>query len=546
MAKKQKKSPHTSVLNQATMDFLGLSQQPFTASILSEDAIFIHRALTQLKDTIKHHLQSSDLILVVEGNYGSGKTTFFRQMMQDDMDNVFLMPLQAEATDTLVQIQQKMSIHLKEHGDANHLEDNLKNLQMFDQTPVLMIDDAHVLSDTTLQELIRYRQQLFADNQLQLKILLFANRGMAGTLEQVSDIQHSQMFVQELPTLDTRQIPAFIGHRLAIAGASQPPVLDEKQVQDIYKKSAGNPMRVMAAAKGTLDTLSKKSRHHFSMALPGKATGLFIALTLGAVGLIGGYFYLSDTQPVQHAQEQAPVIQDESAVEAPAPEPRPQNMLAAPAEDNDLQMAPTPEHSQDSPVPLEPGENQAPMDAPAIAVTAEDTPRETDEEPSAPIAPSTLPAPSPSIRPSTEPGVTEDSQQPAKLAPAAGPAPAPAPVQEKQQPGNPAFEALAQLGLKDAGWLQQQDPGLWTLQILGARDPATLVNFAKQHQLGGETAWYETDLKGQPWYVLVHRIYRDRENARQSVERLPAGLQRNRPWAKSLASVQQSIPRRTR
>ena len=158
-------------LSSEAMSYLGLSQQPFSSAVLTDEAIFSDASLEQIIETTKHHLQFSDLLLLIEGEYGSGKTTLFRQLFKHDIDNLFLISVSASATDTLTQIQQSISNQLKDQGDANHLDANLKHLQSFDQTPVLVIDDAHVLSDNSLQEILLYQKQLLNEQQLTLKII---------------------------------------------------------------------------------------------------------------------------------------------------------------------------------------------------------------------------------------------------------------------------------------------------------------------------------------------------------------------------------------
>jgi DamX protein len=106
---------------------------------------------------------------------------------------------------------------------------------------------------------------------------------------------------------------------------------------------------------------------------------------------------------------------------------------------------------------------------------------------------------------------------------------------------NPALEQLATIGIHDGNWLLKQDKTHWTLQILGARDPQTLLKFAHANNLGDDTAWYKTQLTNKPWYILVHRIYTDQNIARQSIARLPANLQKSRPWVKSLDAVHKAI-----
>ncbi|HED35200.1 MAG TPA: hypothetical protein ENJ08_13470, partial [Gammaproteobacteria bacterium] len=155
-----KNIPHinlSSDLSTQTIEHLGLSKQPFASEILSDKSFFNTQALSKISDSLIHQVQFSELLLIIEGPHGSGKTSLFRQFIQSDISNTKILSMQAEATDTLVQIQQKMSIHLQDLGDANHLDENLKSLKMFDQTPLVVIDSAHVLSDTTLQKIFRYQ-----------------------------------------------------------------------------------------------------------------------------------------------------------------------------------------------------------------------------------------------------------------------------------------------------------------------------------------------------------------------------------------------------
>ena len=95
--------------------------------------------------------------------------------------------------------------------------------------------------------------------------------------------------------------------------------------------------------------------------------------------------------------------------------------------------------------------------------------------------------------------------------------------------------------MRDAGWLKQQAPSTWTLQVMGAREPSTLVKFISQNKLNAESAWYQTELSGKPWYVLVHRFYTDKDIARESIQHLPEALKNTKPWVKNLGSIQKSL-----
>ncbi|MCW9013815.1 MAG: AAA family ATPase [Gammaproteobacteria bacterium] len=534
MAKNQNNQDTLSLSPQA-LEFLGLSQQPFTSNILSADAIFTDASLDQLFETIKHHLQFSDLILIIEGDLGSGKTTMFRHLIQDEVPNLKLLSIHAEANDTLVQIQQKISIHLQDQGDANHLEDNLKHLQVFDQTPVIIIDDAHILSDTTLQELIRYQKQLEIEHETKLKILLLANTGMTRTLEQITDIQANQRYLLELPAYTPKQINAFINHKLILAGYAKEPILNSDSVQAIFKKTTGTPADIMAVAVNYLERLTRKKTGSNRLSAKLVLVIVTVLLVLAALGYMAFTFFQTAEQqafqPPEIIQEKhTPIIEQTVIEDTNAAEPIASANETIETINSAENTTPTVEQPASDPVKE------------TIAETIQTATQAEIEKPASPPVPA-APQPITLTEQKEKPApVLEDTVAPepipVKPAPASIIKPEPVqPIKNTAVAEDPALAALSALGVHDVNWLKKQDAKNWTLQILGARDPATLVKFAKRHKLGQDSAWYKTWLKGKPWYVLVHRIYTDRDIARQSITRLPADLQKARPWVKSIASI---------
>ena len=542
-------------LSQQTMDYLGLSQQPFTTDILSAQAYYSDASLEQAFDTIKHHLQFSNLVLIIEGDLGAGKTTFFRHLIQQDLANLKVLSILPETTDTLVQIQQKMSIHLQDQGDANYLDDNLKHLSVFDQTPVIVIDDAHILSDTTLQELIRYQKQLEMEKETQLKILLLANKGMTKTLEQISDIQASQRYTQEIPEFTPKQISAFIEHKLVVAGYAGAPLLDNDSIQYIFKKSTGTPLDTMVLAANRLEYLTKKNTRSAIMS-PAKIALAVGALCLAGAIAYGGFLFF---QPEPAPQPNPVIVSPLYSSEMETITPEETESKNTPVSDTEAPAEVIAEVSQEqTDQSLGPIETliESTADATIVppaeeSIIAAEEPENTTTTPvnqateTETVAPETVPTIE--TQKPVAPAVTVDAKKEIKTETTAietvtetkpaEPEPAPKP----RPSADPAFNQLAALGIRDADWLAAQNKNHWTLQILGAREPATLVKFARKHKLGEDSAWYKTWLKGKPWYVLVHRFYTDRDIARKSISRLPAGLQKSRPWVKSVASIHKAI-----
>lgn len=81
----------------------------------------------------------------------------------------------------------------------------------------------------------------------------------------------------------------------------------------------------------------------------------------------------------------------------------------------------------------------------------------------------------------------------------------------------------------------------YTVQLLGVHDKAKLKQFAKQHHLDKNAAYFASQFHGKPWYVLVYGHYDSAEAAHAASTHLPADLQNQHPWVKPVASIDSSI-----
>jgi len=519
------------------MESLGLSQQPFSASILSSNSIFSDTILEQLIDTTKHHLQFSDLLLIIEGDFGSGKTTLFRKLLQNDADNLFLISLPASATFTLTEIQQTISVHLKDKDEAEHLDENLKRLQVFDQTPVLVIDDAHVLADTTIQELLRYQKQLEAENDIKLKILMLANSGMAKTIETISNLQHNQLYVQEMPAYTTTQAHGLISKRLQAVSYQGEDYFDNDRMKLVLKKSNGSPLQIMEQAVAQLESATKKRSRSTSRLM--RPVILFASLAAIIIVGIGIYFFL----PAENSAEQndtAAIATEAESVEENIKETEPL-VTDAPFTDHAVEINPAADAdaetnitSDDEISPATDAQNQGEE---KIAIIADDN---LDSGKNTASSENII---TPIIEPAEiliEPEIAKTEKEPAKEVVT------PKPVIEKIAEKKPApldsqLIKLNSLGLHDPDWIMQQSSSNWTLQLMGARLPTSLYKFARQHKLNQNSAWFKTELSGKPWYVLVYGIYTNKDTARQALQNLPGDLKKSKPWIKNIGAIQKSI-----
>jgi len=522
MAKKNNQTEATIHLSQQAMDFYQLQQQPFSNQMLDNKRIYSDTNFEQLLDNVKHHLQFSELFLLIEGAHASGKSTLFRRLIKADINNVLLLPIQAEITDTLNSLQEKFTLHLKSHIANTDISEQLKNLQLFDQSAALVIDNAHLLSDECFTELFDFQQQL-EENNIHFKLLFFADEGTSTRLIDISYLQENQLFIQKIPELTNKQIAAFIQHCFSHAGCPTEIDLSRETIIQIEKDSGGHIFHVMQQSivqieKHVRKQQTPRSRFNKKMLLP---AGLIIILVIVFIGI----------QIIQPNKTSQP------------------NTLSA--------LTEQPENIKDMTPPLLSIENITVPEHTAKVETDDVTTNTKERVPPNNIATDVQPSMGihtgnnehdSSVQTTTK--RIEETTTTAPITKIETTIPVKTATVTKHHPvnkkpplklNNSALLSLQKLGIKNSQWLKQQNPKHWTLQVLGARDPATLLKFAKTHQLNDDTAWYATQLKGKPWYVLVHRLYSNRDTARQAVQSLSPQLQKSRPWAKSISSIQKAI-----
>ncbi len=214
-----------------------------------------------------------------------------------------------------------------------------------------------------------------------------------------------------------------------------------------------------------------------------------------------------------------PAPADSEIIELPLPEPHvteaepetPPEADPEPPRDDELALG----DPLDLPPPAEAESTPAEGDSPDPA--APDTGREPEQAEPEP-EPEPIPEPDPTSEPEPEPEA------------------APEPAAE----GLAADEADAERLRSDRNWLDDQDSGATTIQLLAAPNMADARAYADQHELGG-IRYIPTRVNDRDFVVILAGVFPDRAAAQRAAEDLPEAVRRDQPWIRSIGSVQNAV-----
>ncbi|NLS13477.1 AAA family ATPase [Vibrio sp. SM6] len=84
-------------------------------------------------------------------------------------------------------------------------------------------------------------------------------------------------------------------------------------------------------------------------------------------------------------------------------------------------------------------------------------------------------------------------------------------------------------------------PRSYTLQLAALTSPEEVTQFIATHQLLNQVRIYSTVRQGALWYIVTYQDFATIQQARDAIALLPTSLQAVGPWAKSLAQVQREL-----
>lgn len=247
-------------LDPAYLANYGLTQAPFSNQH-DDRFLYLDAERAQRLNLLQHMTQYSNLLLIVLGEEGVGKTSLLTRFITTKSENWHICQVTAntfmDAGQLMFQVAQGFGVH-QVPQDSGQLQEMLYSqvatYHHNDQIPILLIDDAHELPHDALMAIFHLADAQ-VDNASLLRIILFAEPQIEKILNSrdVRPLRERITHTMSIPVLDEDTTGEYLKHRMAVAGFNGGSPFTPKMVRRICKASGGNPARINQLAHETLE-----------------------------------------------------------------------------------------------------------------------------------------------------------------------------------------------------------------------------------------------------------------------------------------------------
>ncbi|SFD55967.1 Type II secretory pathway, component ExeA (predicted ATPase) [Thiohalospira halophila DSM 15071] len=242
------------------LEMLGLDRPPFAPE---PDPDFFYRdaELGQRLDMLAHLARYGDLLLMIIGPAGAGKTSLRQQFVAENRNELQIGQVEVDEAldaDSLAgRIGQAFGL-----GPGSTPAELTRQLRQAGHggTPLLVVDDAHRLGAEALR-LILDLADSEEDSGPVVRVILFCEPAIEETLAdgELAPLRERITHTLQIPGLTAAQTAAYLHHRLRVAGFDgQQDPFPAKVARRIQRTARGNPARINELAHKSL--LAKAGR----------------------------------------------------------------------------------------------------------------------------------------------------------------------------------------------------------------------------------------------------------------------------------------------
>ncbi|MDX2321207.1 MAG: SPOR domain-containing protein [Moritella sp.] len=455
---------------------------------------------TQLCERLRHLTQFSSHLLLVSGESGSGKSTVLRNYVESDF-NQKTITLDAQQCHDDVALRTLLLQQISYDGIFNaqvSLVDSLPLLaEQLEYELTICIDNAMALSASSIVEFAQL-VELRLNNRINIKIniILFAERQWVDITMLQFAKSATNVLELEMTVLDQQAAVKFVEQQFNQAGY-KPTFVNQDAINRQIEACHGNPAELVKCAQAIMqgqvynptsaaNTISKptKSAHK----------SFYLAAIIAAVLLLGsaGSFLYDAYQTEQ--QQAAEIVVDESFAN-PAVMTQEDAINADTASVADASAAPMLASDWDDELPTEIGQTIT-LTEPAVV--------------------------EPSLAKQKQRVVIDDAAVNKMLA--------------KQNAVTSTSKTAT-----DKAWVMAQPAKNYTFQIAGLSSETQLKQYLSENELPENINTYQTQRNNKPWYVVLYGSFTSVEQANAAKLKLPAAVQKDKPWLKRFAQIQSDL-----
>lgn len=247
-------------------EFFGFSKEPFSQDVGTSD-LYPLKALSPCVERFEYSVQLG-AISVITGEIGSGKSTTLRlcasKLHPSRYKTIALIAHMGTWNEFLRQIILSFGAEIRTHSIATLIKtarDLILEVVQKKQTPVLLVDEAHLLR-TDLFNQLHTLTQFEYDSKSVMPIVL---SGQNQLIEKLGSYQARPLASRvvgrtHLEALTLLEMTGYLEHHLKIAGTGETP-FGENTALTIHQGSGGFPRRANVLARGALIAAAReKSR----------------------------------------------------------------------------------------------------------------------------------------------------------------------------------------------------------------------------------------------------------------------------------------------
>lgn len=230
-------------------EYYGFSSDPFRLTP-STNPLFLHTTFKKAVSYFEYALHNGEGSLMVTGGAGSGKTTLINNIVREQHDHsidfTVIDSTLCSGNELLGQYAANLGISSTDHGTTytltNAISENLDAVKKQGKRAVLILDEAHLLSEDALDK-VHLLTNLNTSGQPLVQIILVGQQSLQKSIlsPELQHLHQSLVATCNIKALLREETHGYIMHQLHSVGWNDSPRIAENVFPAIHRTSLGEP-----------------------------------------------------------------------------------------------------------------------------------------------------------------------------------------------------------------------------------------------------------------------------------------------------------------